>query len=131
MYPKATKLRFTAFNINSIDMNTVMTLRLIKNPATPSTNNTALRIRYQLTGIIRPPLAQDHRAHDRDKDQDGGDFERQQELTEKQFADLPRVVARKQRRMHEVRRRILAPQDRDDLDEQQGQQRRPHVLGHL
>src|SRR5580704_11884110 len=44
------KLRLTAFSISSIDMKTVMMLRRNRNPATPSTKSTALRIRYQERG---------------------------------------------------------------------------------
>ena len=44
------KLRFTALSISSIDMNTVMMLRRNRNPATPSTNRIALRVRYQESG---------------------------------------------------------------------------------
>src|SRR6266403_115393 len=36
--------------MSSIDMNTVMMLRRNRNPATPSTNSTALRMRYQERG---------------------------------------------------------------------------------
>ena len=43
------KLRFTALSISSMDMNTVMMLRRNRNPATPSANRIALRIRYQET----------------------------------------------------------------------------------
>src|ERR1022692_4913967 len=102
MYPKATKLRFTALSINSMDMNTVTMLRFSRNPATPSTNRTALNIRYQLTGIIRPPLAQHHRAHDGHQDQHRGDFEGQQKFAEQQFAYLARVIAGEQRGVHQV-----------------------------
>jgi len=49
---KATKLRFTAFSISSIDMKMVMMLRLSRKPSTPRENNTALRMRYQDSGII-------------------------------------------------------------------------------
>src|SRR5882724_11583706 len=44
------KLRFTAFSMSSIDMKIVMMLRRKRNPATPSTNSTALRMRYQDKG---------------------------------------------------------------------------------
>src|SRR5215472_67978 len=52
---KATKLRLTAFNINSIDIKMVMMLRLSRKPKTPRENRIALRIRYQERGTIRPP----------------------------------------------------------------------------
>ncbi len=46
------KLRLTALSISSMDMNTVMMLRRNRNPATPSANRIALRIRYQESGTL-------------------------------------------------------------------------------
>src|SRR5207302_8972938 len=43
---KATKVRFTAFSINSMHMNIEMTLRLIITPTTPMVNSTAESARY-------------------------------------------------------------------------------------
>src|ERR1019366_6505046 len=47
---KATKLRLTAFSINSMHMKTVMMLRRKRKPATPSAKMMALRMRYQEIG---------------------------------------------------------------------------------
>ncbi len=41
-HAKATNARFTAFSISSIDMNSVIRLRLIRKPTTPSENRIAL-----------------------------------------------------------------------------------------
>src|SRR5258706_13568959 len=44
------KVRLTALSISSIDMKIVIMFRRKRNPATPSTKRTALRIRYQEMG---------------------------------------------------------------------------------
>jgi hypothetical protein len=82
------KLKFTALSISSIDMNTVMTLRRNRNPATqreqdgaedqiPGNGNAGGQRRHLLDLLLR----QDDRAQNRDQDQHAGDFERQQVLT--------------------------------------------------
>src|SRR5262249_20326757 len=43
---KATKVRFTALSISSIDMKIVMMFRFSRKPITPRQNSIALRIRY-------------------------------------------------------------------------------------
>ena len=42
---KVTKLKFAEFNINSIDINTIIAFLLVNTPATPTTNMKALRIK--------------------------------------------------------------------------------------
>src|SRR5580658_2164840 len=80
------KLKLTALSISSIDMKTVMTLRRRRNPATPSANKTALRIRYQESGtpdmLFHLLLRQHHRAQNGDQDKHGNHFEGQQILGE-------------------------------------------------
>ncbi len=77
-----------------MDMNTVMMLRRNRNPATPSANRIALRVRYQERGrggssAYSDLLArQDDRAEDGDQNQNGGDFERQQVVGEQAAADV-------------------------------------------
>src|SRR5229473_3104543 len=92
------KVRFTAFNISSMDMNTVMMLRRNRKPATPSANSTALSSRYQESGtpcdISIQLLSGEHDgAEDGDQDQDAGDFEGQQILGEQRAADFERGAA--------------------------------------
>ena len=52
---KVTKLKFAELSINSIDMKTIMALRLVRTPATPTTNMKALKIKKYSIGInIKP-----------------------------------------------------------------------------
>src|SRR5450631_1855574 len=92
------KLRLTALSISSIDMKSVMMLRRNKNPATPSTNNTALRMRYQDKGTpvmsIHFLSRQHDGADDCDQDQYRGHFEGQQVSREERLADVLRRTAR-------------------------------------
>ena len=50
-WAKVTNERLTAFSINSIDINTVIRLRLMRNPTMPRQNSRALRSRYQERGL--------------------------------------------------------------------------------
>src|SRR6476469_4149911 len=87
------KVRFTAFSINSIDMKMVMMLRLSRKPSTPRQKSTALRIKYQESGTMLALLpSQHHRTHDRNQDEDGGDFKRQQEIAEQEASDEVRFA---------------------------------------
>src|SRR5215469_7838880 len=52
---KVTNERFTPLSMSSIDMKTVIRLRLIRNPITPRLNRAALKSRYQEVGIICSP----------------------------------------------------------------------------
>ena len=45
MWAKATKVRFTALSMSSIDMKTVMMFRLIRNAPMPMEKSTAARTR--------------------------------------------------------------------------------------
>src|ERR1039458_3131758 len=49
-WAKVTNERLTALSMSSMDMKTVIRLRLMRKPATPSENSTALRSRYQEMG---------------------------------------------------------------------------------
>src|ERR1035441_2972577 len=95
-YENVTKLRFTAFSISSMDMNTVITLRRNTKPATPNTNRMALSVRNQEIGTGMSVMSvhllprQDNGAHDADQDQDGGRLERQQVGGEQRAADIER-----------------------------------------
>src|SRR6185436_11780966 len=92
------KLRFTAFSISSMDMNTVIMLRRSRNPSTPSANRIALSVRYQEggtaagrgpSGILVHLLASQHdRSQNRDQDQHAGHFEWQQVDREQASADF-------------------------------------------
>src|SRR5690242_6524667 len=86
------KVRFTAFNISSMDMKTVITLRRKRNPATPRVNSTALSRRYQERGTPCMSVELLARQHDSpengDQDQHGSDFERQQILGEEGAPDV-------------------------------------------
>src|SRR5580700_7381265 len=90
------KLRFTAFSISSIDMNTVITLRRKTKPATPSANRIALRIRYQdngtlcgSTGIsVDLPSREYDCPEDRNQDQHTDHFKGQQVNFKKPLADF-------------------------------------------
>src|ERR1035441_5865798 len=68
-YENVTKLRFTAFSISSMDMNTVMTLRRNRKPATPRANKIALRVRNQeigtwvIIGVLTPCLGHPQDRH--------------------------------------------------------------------
>src|SRR5579859_3041919 len=67
-FAKATKLRFTALSISSMDMKMVMMFRLSKKAETPKQNRMALRIRYQESGTMSAsPYGQHDRAHDGDQ----------------------------------------------------------------
>src|SRR5947207_8508260 len=77
------KVRFTALSISSIDMKMVMIFRRKRNPATPSANNTALRMRYQergtpVIGLIHLLQSEHDRPQNGDQDQHGSHFEGQQ-----------------------------------------------------
>src|SRR5256885_8879200 len=86
------KLRSTAFSISSMDMNTVMILRRNRNPATPSTNNTALSVRNQEIGtpviLFQFLTRQNNGADNRDQNQDRSHFEGQQIGGEQGIADI-------------------------------------------
>src|SRR5580765_5647971 len=86
------KLRLTAFSISSIDMNTVMILRRNRNPATPSTNNTALSVRNQEIGtpvmLFQFLPRQNDGADNGDQDQNRSHFEGQQIRREQGAADI-------------------------------------------
>src|ERR1700733_4067373 len=88
--------------MSSMDMNTVMTLRRNRNPATPKVNRIALRIRYQargtlcgrgISGMLINLLAGEHDgSNDGDEDQDAGDFERQQVGKKEAAPDFLRIA---------------------------------------
>src|SRR6267154_3951707 len=87
------KVRFTALSISSIDMKMVMMLRRKRNPATPSANSTALRIRYQEIGtpvilLIHLLQGQNDRADDRDQNQNRRHFEREKIAREQRLAHV-------------------------------------------
>src|SRR5579872_4959893 len=86
------KVRLTALSISSIDMKTVIMLRRNRNPATPSTNRIALRIRYQERGtpvISIHLLSGEHdRSDDGDQNQHRGDLEGQQVAREESLTDI-------------------------------------------
>src|SRR5512132_996743 len=98
------KLRFTAFSISSMDMNTVMILRRNRNPATPSTNNTALSVRNQEIGtpvmLFQFLSRQNDGADNRDQDQDRSHFEDQQILREQGVADIASRAAGETAELH-------------------------------
>src|SRR5579862_9910564 len=103
------KLRLTAFSISSIDMKMEMMFLRNKKPAMPSANNTALRIRYQARGgpLILQLLSREHDgADDRDENQDGSNFKRQQILGEQRAADVLGGAALEGAEMHHRGRRI-------------------------
>src|ERR1700760_367414 len=50
MWLKATNVRLTALSMSSMDMKTVMTLRLMRNAAMPMQKSTAASTRYQAMG---------------------------------------------------------------------------------
>jgi hypothetical protein len=58
-----TKLKLAELSISSIDIKTIIALRRVSTPATPTTNMTALRIRKYSIGIVKarlplsPPVA--------------------------------------------------------------------------
>ena len=54
--PAATKVRFTALSISSIDMNITRALRRTRMPATPMTNSTAASVMYQDGVTFMPAL---------------------------------------------------------------------------
>src|ERR1039457_3588069 len=89
-YEKVMKLRFTALSINSMDINTVITLRRSTKPEIPSANSTALRIRYQEIGtpvILLQLLSRKHDgAQDGYQDQHRHYLEGKQELSKERAA---------------------------------------------
>src|ERR1051326_1463564 len=79
----ATKLRFTAFNISSTHMKTMIALRRVRTPTTPIVNKTAekkrasVSIHRRLLLGLCPPPAQHDRAHDRGEQKDARHLERE------------------------------------------------------
>jgi hypothetical protein len=93
------KGKIDALSMSSIDMKTVMRLRLMRKPTTPSENSTALSSRYQESGTscekrnslggrpfpfslrgLRGRAGQRNRAENRDEDEHRGDFKGQQQF---------------------------------------------------
>src|SRR5271157_414128 len=117
-----------------MDMNTVITLRRNTKPATPSTNRTALSVRYQETGTgtsvisVQLLLRQDNRAHDADQDQDGSRLERQQVGGEQRAANIERRAVLEAAENHRGASRIEPLDEIRQQPEQGDQQRRAQQL---
>src|SRR5580700_9085881 len=127
------KLRLTAFNISSIDMNTVITLRRNRNPAMPSVNNTALRIRYQESGtpadmLLHLLLRQHHRAQNSDQDQHRNHFEGQQILGEERAPYVERGAVLEPAEAHVARSWKHVLREVRHQPEERKQQRNPQHL---
>src|SRR5438045_2100372 len=94
--------------MSSIDMNRVMMFRRKRNPATPSANSTALRIRYQEIGtpvivLFHLLKSEDHCSDYGDEDEDGGDFKRQQVTGKQRLAHVLRSAAGEGAEVHRAR----------------------------
>src|SRR4029453_12935418 len=73
----ATNVRFTAFSMSSIAMKITRMFRRTSTPAGPIANSTALRPRYQESGVGIPLLPRERdRADDRDEEEEGRELER-------------------------------------------------------
>src|SRR5882724_7293054 len=88
------KLRFTAFSISSMDMNTVMIFRRNRKPATPRANRIALSVRNHEMGTsaisIHLLSCQNDCAQNCNQDKDGGHFKRKKVSGEQRHAHIVR-----------------------------------------
>src|SRR5437867_6712587 len=93
---KATKLRFAALSISSIDMKMMIALRRVRTPRTPIENRTTESPRIWLAVIIDPSdlEAREHdRAHHGHEQQNGGQLERKQVVLEHRHRDAAEVAS--------------------------------------
>src|SRR5579862_8947431 len=87
----ATRLMFTAFSINSMDIKIMITFRRVTTPIAPIVNSTMPSHRYWLVEIISVPassyflLGHHHRADHGHQQQDRRDFKRQHIFAEQNF----------------------------------------------
>src|SRR4051812_47837526 len=89
--PKATRLRFTALRMSSMDMSTITPFRRASTPYTPMANSAAARKRNWLRNIGLPssvPPGQDDGADEGGEQHDRGDLEGDQVGAEDRVAHL-------------------------------------------